>query len=931
MPNEQPEISQPFIYAAQKYRLAGAQGVVPLGLVEGNWKAGLKNPPPKGYTGAGGKYVTELKLANWLNEDHEDYVGNANIGLRLGDVNVDMRGDLPIMYNGQIVDGWENIGIDVDTYGSKNGSKQLDKLQAQYGKLPPTIRSSSRWGSGNLSYIAVFLVPKGYRFIGKAAGCIEIVQKRHRYMCVWPSTNPDAKGARYEWRDVDDSSLFTPRLDGATVLPEEWFRYLSNNGVLDTEDPISDLTGDELLGWAAETWKDHAGEPCQEMQDSADRAIFEIEDAHDSHPRLTKHHWRILRLGAEGHGGWLSALQKVNECWIRSAGSKRDATEGMSEEIRRSVLGALGKIEPNFDQLLEDPCITKRDVAEGKYDDRLDNWSAQEACACGLPDCTGCEKGKQITANDFGGLGPVVGRLQAMKDNPADAYGQHDEGNGQHFVDLYGANVKFVDGRDDWTLWVSADGDDDNGRWYADSGGKFISLAYQRVRKRQESFARNAAMEAAKNPQNTLLKKRASSWLSWAKRSGDVNPIRNAIESSKRLYVDDNTPVTLLGEEFDANPKLLGCANGVLELTDDPELRPPRREDYVTYNTGTPYIPWRTLAMSDDANLDGFHLWQEYLNLFLPDPEVRHFVHKVMGHTLIGENPEKLLVFLYGSHDTGKSTMIGAIAGALGQYYGTIDMNLFKQKDLNPQLIRAVPLRVTGMSEVDAGVMDAATIKRLTGNDTVIAEAKYSNKIFQGRPQFTTLIACNNPPNINNADEALRERILALPFSTTIDRAHRKYERQTEIEKYSNISVLSWLVEGWRLYCEEGIKRSTWPRQVKSLHHEVVSGFNPTQSFFEQMIIKARDSRAGIMAENEAVTRALKRGKDAPSAVDWDPVWTPIASRMYEMYVRWSAANGVQPMSHPQFSKELCVGRPVQRKLDGNNIRVYVGVKIRDE
>lgn len=928
-------IDQPFLHSISEYRKLGWLGAIPL-------PPRAKHPAPVdfvsgkkiSYTGAAGINPEIARLKQWCDPSHEDYVDNANIGIRLGDLDsklLKFRDDLPAVYAGHIVTGWELIGIDVDTYKDKDGHSQLRKLQERYGPLPETIKSSSRWERGTTSYIAVYLIPKGYRYLGKAAGCIEIVQKRHRYMVVWPSVNPDAEFARYRWRTEDGSEVEIADPARAAILPEAWWSFLSNNGSPESDDPISDMTGEDLLSWAADTWRDSDADMCSAMATAVTNHVDATEEAQESHPHLTAAHWQILRLGSEGHKGWLQALRKFNDAWTRSAGRKRDADGGMREEIRRSVVGALSKIEPHFTTLNDDPCECKEAVQNGEYDDRLENWKFQEACACSDPHCTGCEAGRRIADSDFGGLGPVVGKLQALKDKPCDTYGMHDEGNGQHYIDVYGDNVKFIAARKHWALWIPPDGSQGSGRWYADFDGKYASLAYQRVRKRQERFSRGLMIEAARDANNSQLKRKATAWNNWSKRSGDLDPIRKALESAKRLYIDDSTPVTLLGKEFDSNPRLLGCANGVLELTDDPELREPRREDYVTYNTQVPYIPWRTLATDDDVHLEGFHLWMEYLNTFLPDENIRHFVHKVMGHLLIGENPEKLLIFLYGTHDTGKSTMIGAISGALGDYYGTIDMNLFKQKDLNPQLIRAVPLRVTGMSEVDAGVMDAATVKRLTGNDKIVAEAKYSNDIFEGRPQFTTLIACNNPPDINHADDALKERILALPFNTTIDRSHRKYERQAQIERYSGIAVLSWLVDGWKLYCAEGIKRDEWPMEVKALHGEIISAFNPTQAFIEQMLIKSRDCEEGIRAENDAITNARTRKKMAPSPADWDLQWTPSASKLYEMYVRWCAASGVNPLSSPAFTKELGVGRPMSRKVDGENRKCYIGVKIRDD
>lgn len=917
-------IDQPFIHAVQLYRRAGFLGTIPL-------PSRKKHPPPTGFTGARAAYPDASQLKKWCNPHHEDYVSEGNIGLRLGDVDLSGWKHMPITYGGHLVTGWEILGIDVDTYKNKNGYAQLLALQKDHGELPATLRSSSRWGAGTTSSISLYFVPRGYRYVGKAAGCIEIIQKRHRYMVVWPSTNPDARNARYEWRDREGGTTEEPTLAMIAVLPEAWWKFLSNNGTPESDDPVSDMIGDDLLDWAAKSWSDPEGEMCAGMERTLSEQINDVEAAHESHPKLNKGHWAILRSGAEGHAGWLTALRMFNKAWIASAGKKRDASDGMREEIQRSVLGALGKIEPNFNMLPDDPCATKAAVAAGDYDEKLDNFATRELCGCGIENCPGCEIGAKVAELDSNGLGPVVGKLSIIKKLPPDSYGMHDEGNGQHFIDLYGDNIKYISSRKNWALWVPQDGASSlTGRWYADTDDRYVSLAYQLVRKRQEVFAKELMCDAIKNLQDASKRQKAKAWLAWAKRSGDITPIKNALASSHRLYVGDNNPVALNGTEFDANPKLLGCANGILELTEDPELREPCREDYVTFNTDVPYIPWRQLGNSDDINLDGYHLWQEYLNLFLPDPEIRHFAQKVMGHMLIGENPEKLLIFLYGNHDTGKSTMIGAIAGALGDYYGTIDMNLFSASRFNPQLIQSSALRITGMSEIDAGVMDAATVKRLTGNDRIVVEQKFSDQKFEARPQFTTVIACNNPPIIKNADQALHERILALPFDAIIDRTERKYERQTQIERYSGIAVLSWLVEGWRLYCIEGIKRESWPTQVRRLHGAIIAEFNNTQQFIVHMLQKAEECDDGIRAENKAIESARKRNRFSPSPADWPIEWTPPTAFVYELYTRWCLSSGEKtPLTQIQFTRESALGKTQNRSIDGKVQKCFVGVRIK--
>lgn len=858
-----PDATNPYSFASN-YRKDGWQGTLPL-------PANKKSPPPTGFTGIKAPYPTEIQIAKWMR------LSKSNICLRLAEVpGYTPKGAKPV--------GYELVGLDVDNYKNKNGAEQLAELEAEYGPLPPTLRSSSRWSESDNSCIYVFLVPTGLRFDDKPKSCIEIIQKRHRYMVVWPSTNPDADNATYRWRAGDGTYREIPVLDDVALLPDAWIDFLTNGRQSDYAEDVSDLNYGELVDWAKANWR--GGQPCRYMRRQLNQQIEKIDPA-DCHGSMRSAHNEIIRLGSEGHAGWRLALNEYNEAWYQVAGEKRHMDE-INGEITRSVHGVLSKIQPKWDGLVMDSCDP---VADQFHVD------------------------SEVAEHDYGGLGPVVGPMETNPPKPANEFDMNDRGNGQHFIYLYGDNVKYVDSRKAWILW-------DGWRWHRDLEDKLISKAFQRVALAQKAYS----IAVKGDGKDTNLIKLGKEWHKWSLKSGDAGRIQNALKLAKSEYWQGDS-VAMSGREFDANPKLLGCKNGILILDDDPDIRDPRKEDYVTYNTNVDYVPWRTLMMSEGAHFEGYDLWQEYLHMFLPNPDLRHFVQKVMGHLLIGGNPEKLIVFLWGEHDTGKSTMIGAIAGALGDYFGTIDLKLFRQVDLNPGLIRAVPLRVTAMSEVDAGVMDAATVKRLTGNDRVTAEAKYSNEIFEGIPQFTTLIACNNPPNIKHADEALDERILVLPFRKSVSRGERKYERQKQIEEYSGIAVLSWLVEGWRLYCAEGLKRDTWPELIRQFNGEFGKSLNVTRDFISECLEKARDCEEGFRAEN----RARQKAKGEVKVAHWDKEWTPVAGMVYEMYARWCSTNGVQPVSHPEFTKDLGVGRPEPRSMNGKIVRCYKGVRVRQQ
>lgn len=374
--------------AASRYRANGFMGTLPL-------PPGQKQSPPTGFTGGGRPHPDDEQVASWIREQPR-----GNIALRLAEVPrefLDGRGDLPFKYADNNVDGWELVGIDVDNYkkgeSEKRGADQLRELEAELGQLPATALSGARLDTG--SCIAVYLVPKGYRFAGKAAESIDIAQKRHRYMMVHPSTNPDAIGpdgqpAMYEWglgapsklADAGAESLERfqdgmPTLNQVAVLPEAWFSHLTHGGMGESDDPISGLTDGQLREWL-EVRPGYGDEMCSEMKTAVDEWVAKIEASSSTHDVLRDAHWRLVKLASEGHAGVKAALDEVMGAAWPAAVGKRDV-ETLNAEVGRSMAGALDKIQPLWrmgngeDYAPDDTCRVRARVEAGEFD--CDAWA----------------------------------------------------------------------------------------------------------------------------------------------------------------------------------------------------------------------------------------------------------------------------------------------------------------------------------------------------------------------------------------------------------------------------------------------------------------------------------------------------------------------------------------------------------------------------
>lgn len=168
MANENNPTDCPFTRAADTYFELGFS---PFPIPPHVGGAPQKSPPPVGYTGHEGKWVTQKQIDIWK----EEALPGTNIGIRLP------KG---------------LVGIDVDGY--KGGWETLKKLEKELGELPPTWTSTSR--NDGKSGIRLFTAPKGLAWAGAAGPGIDIISYQYRYMVVAPSIHP-LTGKAYFWVD----------------------------------------------------------------------------------------------------------------------------------------------------------------------------------------------------------------------------------------------------------------------------------------------------------------------------------------------------------------------------------------------------------------------------------------------------------------------------------------------------------------------------------------------------------------------------------------------------------------------------------------------------------------------------------------------------------------------------------------------------------
>ena len=192
-------------------------------------------------------------------------------------------------------------------------------------------------------------------------------------------------------------------------------------------------------------------------------------------------------------------------------------------------------------------------------------------------------------------------------------------------------------------------------------------------------------------------------------------------------------------------------------------------------------------------------LWTKFLNRVTGNnDELQGFLQRYIGYCCTGFTTEHVFVFAYGTGANGKSTFINTIAGILGDYATVADMSTFIASNFErhpTDLAKLRGARLVVAQETQKGRRwDETKIKALTGGDKITARFMRQD-FFDFDPTFKLFIGGNHKPRLANTDEAMRRRLLMVPFTVQIPRAERD-RRLTEKLKAEWPAILRWGIEG---------------------------------------------------------------------------------------------------------------------------------------
>jgi|SRR2546430_15728223 putative DNA primase/helicase len=321
------------------------------------------------------------------------------------------------------------------------------------------------------------------------------------------------------------------------------------------------------------------------------------------------------------------------------------------------------------------------------------------------------------------------------------------------FSERHANDLRYLAAKGVWLKW-------DGGRWYEEATHLAFDLARQSCREDAKEFGNGKpppAVSAAKT-----------------------------IAAVERMAKADRRHATTI-EQWDANDKLINVDRQTLDLQTG-EGRPPNPEDCITKKTASAVAPPGT----------PHPVWSAFLERVAPDPELRTFLQRYVGYCCTGVTNEHKFVFAYGTGANGKSTFINTVASILGDYATVADVATFiaASTERHPtDVAKLHGYRLVVAQETEKGRRwDETKIKTMTGGDKMTARFMRCD-FFDFVPKFKLWIVGNHKPRLDSVDEAMRRRLLLVPFTVQIPPEERDPALAEKL-RAEWPAILRWAIDG---------------------------------------------------------------------------------------------------------------------------------------
>lgn len=330
---------------------------------------------------------------------------------------------------------------------------------------------------------------------------------------------------------------------------------------------------------------------------------------------------------------------------------------------------------------------------------------------------------------------------------------------------------------------------------------------------------------------------------------------------------------------WDADPNLLVCANGTLEI-DSRTLREHRPEDYATGALPYEYDP--------EAKADVF---LEVLHEAIP--KCLEFLQEFAGYSLTTDTSLETALWFVGPRGSGKSTVIEGLQAMLGPRHGILGLAEIESSTFALSKIPGKTL-LTSTEQPASYLKSTHVVDSLISGEPLMIDRKYRDAEIYA-PVAKVIWAMNDKPRIGNTTSGIFRRVKVVEFPKLKREPNPKVK---EAIKGEGAGILNWALDGLERLHERG-------------HLEIPDNVREATEEFE----KSNDLPATFVEECCAVS----------------PEFEIAAGILYDNYAEWARSNGHMPQSSTRladdwrrlgFEKKILNGRKFWAglKIKGTNL-----------
>jgi putative DNA primase/helicase len=242
----------------------------------------------------------------------------------------------------------------------------------------------------------------------------------------------------------------------------------------------------------------------------------------------------------------------------------------------------------------------------------------------------------------------------------------------------------------------------------------------------------------------------------------------------------------------------LNVLDGTIDLATG-LIKPHDPRDMITY-----CLPYR---YNPEAQCPGF--CRMLLRVCGGDTDVARYLLTVLGYALLGNNPDRRIIFLNGPTSSGKSELLNIVRAILGQLAHNSQASLITltRHGRNARVMNSVRgRRLVTITETSAFMtIDEGQVKMITGERQIAVDQHYAKREIVTPVTWLIIVATNQMPNLTDFDAAMRERLAVIPCGQPIPEHERDKYLAERLVAEEGEGILALLIRACGRYFREGL------------------------------------------------------------------------------------------------------------------------------